>query len=430
MNYLKISNKGLLDIEALTLLGASSKRGDSTKIGMFGSGNKFALAYLLRNNYNIKIFSGKNEIIISTIQKRFRDKNFNVIVVNNKETSITTDFGKDWDLAQAIRELYCNSIDEGEHTLEFVKDITLEENKTSIFIKSQSEITNYISKFDDYFAENKKVLFECPYGKILEKGGDKLNLYRKGIRCMETDKQSLYDYDLTDVDIDENRLVKYTWQMASKIWNLIYQCTNKEVIMNILINCSNNQYIECIPSEFNSVNNSLMSIEYKECLKNVTIAPRAMAGLLSIDEQASSVILPDIIYNHALSILGNNNIASKFKIYKNNFYLEIPLTPLHQSSLEKAIDFFIECNYKEVTDYEIIIARFEDKKILGIADYENSRIILSEICMESGLQTIIETVIEEYIHLKYEVKDETRGFQDAAIKELVKLLKVKNSYLI
>lgn len=54
MNYLKISNKGLLDVEALTLLGASSKRGDNTKIGMFGSGNKFSLAYLLRNNYNIK----------------------------------------------------------------------------------------------------------------------------------------------------------------------------------------------------------------------------------------------------------------------------------------------------------------------------------------------------------------------------------------
>ena len=50
--------------------------------------------------------------------------------------------------------------------------------------------------------------------------------------------------------------------------------------------------------------------------------------------------------------------------------------------------------------------------------------------MENGIQCIIETMIEEYIHLKYEVKDETRGFQDAAIKELVKILKVKNAYLI
>lgn len=34
MNYLKISNKGILDVEALTLLGASSKRGDNSKIGI------------------------------------------------------------------------------------------------------------------------------------------------------------------------------------------------------------------------------------------------------------------------------------------------------------------------------------------------------------------------------------------------------------
>ena len=53
MNYLKIRSKGKIDIEALSLLGASSKRGDETKIGQFGSGNKFAIAYLLRNNYEI-----------------------------------------------------------------------------------------------------------------------------------------------------------------------------------------------------------------------------------------------------------------------------------------------------------------------------------------------------------------------------------------
>ena len=83
MHYLKISNKGLLDVEALTLLGASSKRGDNTKIGMFGSGNKFSLAYLLRNNYELRIFSGLEEIKLTTIEKTFRDKKFNIILVNN-----------------------------------------------------------------------------------------------------------------------------------------------------------------------------------------------------------------------------------------------------------------------------------------------------------------------------------------------------------
>jgi len=430
MNYLKISNKGLLDVEALTLLGASSKRGDNTKIGMFGSGNKFSLAYLLRNNYELRIFSGLEEIKLTTIEKTFRDKKFNVILVNDKETSITTDFGKDWNLAQAIREIYCNSIDEGEHTLEFVKDINPLEDKTHFYIKSRQEITNYISNFDDYFAENKKVLFECPYGKILEKGNSKLNLYRKGIRCMETDKESIYDYDLTNVDIDENRLVRYNWQVPSLIWNLIYQCTNEELIKNILFNCSDSQFIECVASDFNSVNNSLMSEEFKKVLKEVTIAPRGMGGLLSTEELATTVILPDVIYKHAASVLDNNNLASKFKVYKEGFFREIELTKLHQSSLEKAIDFFIECDYKEVTNYEVVVARFEKKDVLGLADFQNQRIILSENCMENGIQTIIETMIEEYIHLKYEVKDETRGFQDAAIKELVKILKIKNAYLI
>lgn len=430
MNYLKISNKGILDVEALTLLGASSKRGDNTKIGMFGSGNKYALAYLLRNNYDLRIYSGKNEIKLSTIERNFRDKKFHVITINDRETSITTDFGKDWNLAQAIREIYCNSIDEGEHSLEFVNSIQPEDEKTSFFIKSRQEITNYISKFDDYFAENKKVLFECLYGKILEKGSDKLNFYRRGIRCMETDKQSIYDYDLQDVEIDENRLVKYNWQVPSLIWNLIYRCDNEEIIKNILFNCDSSLFVECIPSDYHSVNSSLMSETFIKVLKEVTVAPRGMSGLLSPEEIAKTVILPDVIYKHAVSVLDNNNIASKFKVYKDGFFREIELSSLHQSSIEKAIDFFVECDYKEVTDYEVVVARFEKKSVLGFADIEKQRIVLSETCMDSGIQTIIETMIEEYIHLKYEVKDETRGFQDAAIKELVKILKMKNAYLI
>lgn len=431
MNFLKIRSKGKIDIEALSLLGASSKRGDETKIGQFGSGNKFAIAYFLRNNYEVVIYSGLEEIKLTTVEKTFRDKTFKVICFNGKESSITTEFGKDWELWQAIREIYCNAIDEGEHSLEYVNKIEPLEDYTTFYIKNKAEITNFVANFDDYFDENKEVLFECEYGKILSKGEkSKLNLYRKGIRCMETDKDSIYDYDISSISIDENRLVKYAWQVPSYIWNLIYKCTNKEVIKNVLFNCSEGNFIENIPSDFNSVNENFMSKEYKEVLKEITLAPRGMAGLLSIEEVASTTIVPSLIFQQAKCIVDNDNLANKFKVYKDSFYVDLEWDSYSEATLNKAIEFFEECNYKKPLNYDIKLARFDKKDILGFADEKNKCIVLSENCIAKGVQSVIETIIEEYIHLQYQVFDETRGFQNAAITEIVQLLKIKNAYLV
>jgi len=53
--FLKIQSKGEIETEAFTLIGASSKRNDETKIGYFGSGLKYSIAALLRNNIDFKI---------------------------------------------------------------------------------------------------------------------------------------------------------------------------------------------------------------------------------------------------------------------------------------------------------------------------------------------------------------------------------------
>ena len=430
MNYLKISNAGILDVEALTLLGASSKREDSTKIGMFGSGNKYALAYLLRNNYEVRIYAGKTEITLGTTEKKFRDRSFSAITINGAETSITTDFGKDWALWQSLRELYCNAIDEGGHKLEYVQSISPSENETHFYIKSRAEITGFVGDFDNYFSENRKVLFECEYGKILAKDGGKLNLYRKGIRCFETDKNSIYDYDLKDVDIDENRLAKYGWMMPSLIWNLVYQCTNKEVIKNVLFHASEHEYVECIGSDFDYVNKNYMSEEFKDVLKELTLAPIGLSGLISTEELGTTTILPNTIFKQAKTIVGNESLSTKFKVYKTGFFIEIETDALHEATLSKAKEFFFECNYSKVFNYPVIVARFTDKEILGFADEKEQRIVLSEICMAKGVQVVIETLIEEFIHLHYDVKDETRSFQNAAITEIVSLLKVNNAFVV
>ena len=97
MKWIKIKNKGMIQPEALHLMGGTTKTNDSTKIGQFGSGNKYALAYLLRNGYSVKIFSGLEEIKIETKSIDFRNNDFEVIYINGERTSITTKMGKDWE---------------------------------------------------------------------------------------------------------------------------------------------------------------------------------------------------------------------------------------------------------------------------------------------------------------------------------------------
>ena len=90
MKYLRIKNNGLIDPLALTLVGASTKRNDETKIGQFGSGNKFAMAYLIRNGYEVQIYAGKRNIAIETVDETFRGIDFKIIKIDGRETSITT----------------------------------------------------------------------------------------------------------------------------------------------------------------------------------------------------------------------------------------------------------------------------------------------------------------------------------------------------
>ncbi|AOR28760.1 hypothetical protein FORMB_17210 [Formosa sp. Hel1_33_131] len=430
MKYLRISNKGIINVEALTLLGASTKRGLNGKIGMFGSGNKYALAFLLRNGFEVSIYAGNEKIEIGTEKAQFRDNDFEVITINSTKTSITTEFGKDWKLWQAIRELYCNAIDEGHPSLEYVSDIGPVEDETHFYIRNRKEIASFVGDFDKYFSENRKVLFECKHGKILEKATEGFNLFRRGIKCFNSNKNSVYDYDLVNIDIDENRLVKYGWEVPSKIWNVIYQCTDKEIIKNILFNCSDSEYIECISSDFAVLNSELMSDEYIEILNEIKIAPKGLSGLLNIDEVGNTTVLPSLVFNQAKTKVSNDNLASKFKIYQNELYREIPMNELQISTLNKAKDFFKECNYDEPISYPISYAVFENKEVLGLANLEEKKIILSELCVSKGTQSVIETIIEEYVHLQYEVGDETRRFQDAVISEFVVMLKKKNAYLV
>src|SRR4030042_3100880 len=104
MSYLMIQNKVKIDSKALVRVGASTKTDDNSKIGFFGSGNKYAIATLLREGYGLKVFSGLKEISISTKKVSLGSKDFEQILINKKPTSLTTRMGPEWQVWMALRE--------------------------------------------------------------------------------------------------------------------------------------------------------------------------------------------------------------------------------------------------------------------------------------------------------------------------------------
>jgi len=65
-HHIKIVNKGEIPINSFVLMGATTKRDDSTKIGHFGSGLKYAIAVLMREKIPFRVFSGEKEVKFTT----------------------------------------------------------------------------------------------------------------------------------------------------------------------------------------------------------------------------------------------------------------------------------------------------------------------------------------------------------------------------
>ena len=428
MEYLVIENEGMLELGALSLMGASTKRGDSSKIGMFGGGNKYALAYFLRNNIDIKILVGTKEVKIETRTETFRDRKFDVVWIDGEKTSITTEMGQEWTLWQAIRELYSNAVDEGLRTFAVMNmgEFCPTEGVTSILVEATPEVGNFMFNIQDYIAINKEVLYENEHGKVYRKHGTKACIYRKGIKCFETSKSSIYDYDFNSIRINENRLVDYYWQVPEKMYKILYACDDVNLIRNILYNLSNSKnFLE------HQIDDSIVTIHdsisgaWVNAIEDKNICPKNLSGYLEDEEKMKTLFLPDKIYNAIVAETGAKNQPASFKVTSMGepFRIVEELDPLKEYMLNEVMEFLHECKFD--IPYIITVVDFKNKDIHGgIGDEE---ILLAVNAFDKGKDWVLNVILEEYIHLKHKANDCSRKFQDAAIGELITYMKIINT---
>jgi len=241
--FLKIENIGVCPPEGFTVLGVSLADTCERQgvIGQFGSGNKHGVAVCLRNKISPVVFCGNLRLEFFTRPQQVSDglasKDFGRVCVryggtdaNGANRSSTEDLGfvldygkQDWnEVALALREFVSNAIDRSIRELGDWRGVKIEivdesrvrakKDHTRVFLPLTPEVLSFyndLGKWFLHFSEpdslNKAIL-----PKTNRNLGDRKAavIYRRGVRVREfesSDQESLFDYNLDDLTIDEAR---------------------------------------------------------------------------------------------------------------------------------------------------------------------------------------------------------------------------------
>lgn len=299
MKYLVIRNEGLINELDLTSLGLSTKRGDSSKIGQFGSGSKFALAYLVRENIPFKIFSGMEEFKIDTETVLHRDQPVSFITINGRKTDITTEFGGiDWECWMALRELISNAMDEPAFALKMQDEYNPAENHTTIVLEMVDPVKQIMVNYHHYFAFDRIASYENSVGKVFIKSDNTyISVYRKGIRCLDSTRKSYVDVNFNNVEINESRLSSegfidiqmrrlLNFEVPYQVWEALFKGEYKDWLP-----------VTPVKSALNAI--AVLKERYKiECPLNINLL--GFLGMGLIEEGKPILLIPNTYYTKAI----------------------------------------------------------------------------------------------------------------------------------
>jgi len=421
MKYILIENEGEIEINSFELIGASTKREDDTKIGFFGSGLKYSIAYMMRKNISFRVFSGRTELIFTTIPETLKDQSFDRICINGKPTSYTTTMGPTWDEDWfVLREIYCNALDEG--TCQMQKDVSAVApiaGMTRIYIESTPSLDQIGRQWEAYFSVDRKPLWTAPSiytGYLSPPDWQPVEvfqrtagtMYRKGIR-VNTNETALYDYGFGDVHINEDRTARTAYVLADVCANLMATMVDKAYVLNILRNPSSYEY-RAIRSA-NVKGNA--SQEWLDLSQQFLLILDEQSGRYTAEATKSRkevLYIPQGFARQLFKELPEIQILGLHKMVGDVGVEPATVTPKMAQLLKDVMKTLQQIGYE--SSYEMQIVEFDSKDILGKADTELQLIYLSHHIFDLGKKEIAMTIMEETEHINSGYSDETRAFQN------------------
>lgn len=226
-------NPGVIDKRSIITFGINAKVNDHP-IGQFGTGLKYAIAILLRTGHRITIWAGTEKLSFSAREEHIRGKTYERVYMNDMPLGFTTAMGQTWELWQAFRELYANTVDEQGTVWERIgteyghKTSHGEDGFTLVCVEGDEFAKQYDCRSE--FVLEGEPLFTIP-NLVEVYTGENTGVFYRGFKVNRWDKKSQYTYNiLQHLDLTEDRTAKYAWQVDDIIMHAVLKAPGPEFV--------------------------------------------------------------------------------------------------------------------------------------------------------------------------------------------------------
>lgn len=376
------TNPGELDIRAAITLGVNVKE-TSEAIGIFGTGFKYGLAVLLKQNQTVRLYSGKDKYKFFALPDAIRGKTFAIIHMSKNDgpaqaLGFTTDLGRNWTLEHAYREFWSNCKDE----------------RGSVGTQAQAPrmgITQLIidgNAFDDVHRHKARFILDTERATLLDAvsiqvfPGQSDQIFYRGIAVMKPARPTSHTYNILErIELSEDRT-------AASPWGVMW------IVRSAFL---------ALTPELRST--ALISPElYEHNMDWSYTSPDAIADQVTeLAKTHYESISPDLL-REVFRLRGKS--ADKWEAED--------MGEEKQEMLNVARDYLAEVGYTVI--HPIFYLKNFGTLIHGIYTY--GKIWLAEAAFSSR-DHLVEVLLEEHLHATSGKTDESREFQNAIIAELL-----------
>lgn len=372
------ANSGLIDLDVIRVMGVSIKT-RANPIGYFGTGLKFAISTLLRTGHEITLTRGAEVYRFTQRESIIRGEKVSRVFMNDEALPFTTALGKNWQVWQAYRELHSNTLDEAGTITD--KEATAD----TVIAVTGDDIQREFNNRDAIFLEGKPIAGN----EFLEVYPGKTNsVFYRGVRAGAMPKEMMFSYNiLTPMTLTEDRTFDSQFTVEWKLSALLPRIPHKGIHIDLL--AGHGAWDQ--------------SLDFSTC------------------SSPSAEFLEAARENY--SNMNSNQAAKKMvdrDVQKRGDFKPAALSDGEQAKFLAAFPhlFTIGCT---LSPEDVEIVETLGPNYMAIFHKERNQIFLAKSTLDWGLETVVATLYEEWLHKEYHYEDNSRELQNFLFQRLAAL---------